>query len=248
MGFLFSTSALCGYCAYLTAFVFVPWHLQGLSVPSQFARSTGSAVPMATKVFFVVAQNIVPACLGVFCAAVSLVLFCFAVYHLSLIYSNITTYEEYKWERYRRTANRAIQFVGRERRYGNISQNDFNCINYFTGKTEQQQSLGLHCKACYENDRRVSIDGERYAQTIWHRARYTGRQLADASRHRRLVVERHYRRSSVRSLVRSFVSMKCCSCGRPTKTEIDAPVVSLDDAVMQRLDQALTIMERYARL
>jgi hypothetical protein len=72
-------------------------------------------LPFAARVPLVISQHVGAAILGVFTGAVAIVLFCFAMYHLTLIAKNITTYEEYKWDRYQGTARKAVLFVSRTR-------------------------------------------------------------------------------------------------------------------------------------
>lgn len=95
--FLLATSTLCTYCVALTSFIYVPYHMAHLSSTPQWARSPG-ALSLATKITLVVANRTPGVLLGVFTGAVAIVLFGFAMYHLYLVWSDITTYEEHKWD------------------------------------------------------------------------------------------------------------------------------------------------------
>jgi hypothetical protein len=115
IAFLFSTSALCALCVYLAGSVLVYHFRYTLKPPRWSPQSDPQLLTTGTKLLLCFSDNVLVACLGIFCAVIAFVLFAFGIYHLSLIWSNVTTYEEIKWERYHATGRRAVRFVAQAR-------------------------------------------------------------------------------------------------------------------------------------
>ena len=93
-----------------------------------------------------------------FTFVVSMVLFGFTAYHLSLIYSNITTYEEFKWERYHRTGGRAVSLVARERKQLDFTYK-FHCMTAGQCKAEAADTRRLFgIETASKRDKNVVVD------------------------------------------------------------------------------------------
>jgi len=87
-----------------------------------------------------------------------MVLFGFTAYHLSLIYSNITTYEEFKWERYHRTGGRAVSLVARERKQLDFTYK-FHCMTAGQCKAEAADTRRLFgIETASKRDKNVVVD------------------------------------------------------------------------------------------
>jgi hypothetical protein len=116
IAFLLSTATLCLYCVVL-AYVVLQFHYtHTLRAPRWAPPNTDPyRLPLSQKLLMCTADNILVVCLALFTGVIAIVLYSFAAYHLSLVWSNTTTYEEFKWERYHRTGRRAVHFVARER-------------------------------------------------------------------------------------------------------------------------------------
>lgn len=116
VAFLLSTATLCLYCVVLAFFVLQYHYGNTLRAPRWAPPHTDPyRLPTPQKLLMCFADNVLVVCLGLFTAVIAFVLYAFAIYHLSLVCTNVTTYEEFKWDRYHRTGRRAVQLVARER-------------------------------------------------------------------------------------------------------------------------------------
>jgi hypothetical protein len=115
IAFLLATAALCALCVVLGGAVLLHHYRHSLKPPRWSPHSDPQLLATGTKLLICFADNVLLAALAIFCAVIAFVLFAFALYHLSLIWSNITTYEEIKWDRYHGTGRRAVRFVAQAR-------------------------------------------------------------------------------------------------------------------------------------
>jgi len=97
--FLFSTGAVCSYCAYLCFYV-----LYGILEQNQIwnavIRTSAGDIPVTWShiIQYLTYYNGILVGLGAFCALISLVLYGFWGYHCFLISKNTTTNETFKWD------------------------------------------------------------------------------------------------------------------------------------------------------
>lgn len=142
IAFLLSTSALCALCVYLGAVVLLYHYRHTIKAPRWAPHSDPQLLTAGTKALICFSDNVMVACLVIFCGVIAFVLFAFAMYHIALIWSNITTYEEIKWDRYHGTGRRAVRFVAQARdRAGLPFQNSVKtvaeCLSIAASTTEE---------------------------------------------------------------------------------------------------------------
>jgi palmitoyltransferase len=98
--FLWATSLLCAYESYLTGSVL--WHLvqsRGM-LDWQYKTSDGSLAPVPRRYILgvLIRDSGLAFPLGIFCSAVAVFTTLFALYHIYLVVTNVTTNETVKWD------------------------------------------------------------------------------------------------------------------------------------------------------